>query len=83
MAKKKLTKRKKPITQEVVEDYFAKNNKKPDFLESETLLKFMSDRGKIIPRSRSGLSAKNQRRLSKEIKRARFLALIPYTVRPE
>lgn len=82
MAKKKIIKRKK-VVQEVMEDWFDKNNKKPDFLDSETLLKFMSERGKILPRSRSGLTAKNQRRLSVAIKRARYLALIPYIVRPE
>lgn len=82
MAKKKFIKKKR-IVQEVMEDWFDKNNKKPDFLDSETLLKFMSERGKILPRSRSGLTAKNQRRLSIAIKRARYLALIPYIVRPE
>ena len=82
MAKKKIIKKRR-VVQEVLEDYYAKNNKKPDFMDYETLLRFMSDRGKIHPKSRSGLSAKNQRRLSTEIKRARFLALIPYLVRPE
>ncbi len=82
MAKKKIIKRRK-IVQEVMEDWFEKNNKKPDFLEYEALSRFLSERGKIMPRSRSGLSAKTQRRLSTEVKRARFLALIPYIVRPE
>lgn len=82
MAKKKIIKRKR-VVQEVMEDWFDKNSKKPDFMDSETLLKFMSERGKILPRSRSGLTAKNQRRLATEIKRARYLALIPYIVRPE
>lgn len=82
MAKKKIIKKRK-IVQEVMEDWFEKNNKKPDFLDSEVLLRFMSERGKIQPRSRNGLSAKNQRRLATEIKRARYLALIPYLVRPE
>ncbi len=83
MAKRKIIKRKRRVVEAVMEDYFEKNNIKPDFIEYETLLKFTSERGKIIPRSRNGLSAKNQRRLSTEIKRARFLALIPYTVKPE
>ncbi len=82
MAKKKIIKRKR-VVQEVMEDWFEKNNKKPDFLDYEVLLRFMSERGKIQPRSRTGLNAKNQRRLSTEIKRARFLALIPYVVKPE
>lgn len=82
MAKRKIIKRKR-VVQEVMEDYFEKNNKKPDFLDVETLSKFISERGKIQPRSRTGLNAKNQRRLATEIKRARFLALIPYVVKPE
>lgn len=34
---------------------------------------------RIMPRERSGINAKNQRKLSKAVKLARFLALIPYT----
>ncbi len=82
MAKRKIIKKRK-VVHEVMEDWFEKNNKKPDFLEYETLMNFMSERGKILPRSRNGLSAKNQRRLSTEIKRARFLAFIPFIVKPE
>ncbi len=58
-------------------------DKEPDFLEYELLTKFVSERGKILPRSRTGLSAKNQRKLTTAIKRARYLALLPYTVKPE
>lgn len=83
MAKKKIIKKRRRVVQEVMEDYFKKNNVKPDFLNYEVLLRFMSERGKIKPRSRSGLSAKHQRRLAIEIKRARFLSLIPYVVKPE
>jgi len=83
MSKKKIIKRKRQAVQEVMEDFFKKNDRKPDFLEHDLLQKFMSERGKILPRSRTGLSAKNQKRLSREIKRARFLAFIPYTVKPE
>jgi len=42
------------------------------------LKKFMSVRGKIIPRSKSGVCAMHQRRLKEAIKRARYLALLPY-----
>lgn len=83
MAKKKIIKRRRQTAEAVMEDFFAKNNKKPDFLEFDILQKFMSERGKVLPRSRTGLSAKNQRRLAREVKRARFLAFIPYTVKPE
>jgi len=42
------------------------------------LKKFMSVRGKIIPRSKSGVCATHQRALKESINRARFLALLPY-----
>ena len=48
--------------------------KNPDFLK-----KFLGDNGKLIPRRISGVSAYYQRRLTREIKRARHLALLPYS----
>jgi small subunit ribosomal protein S18 len=45
------------------------------------LRKFISDTGKILPRRRTGVTAKYQRRLAQTIKRARYLALLPYTKR--
>lgn len=41
--------------------------------------KFISDRGKIEPRRKTGTCAKHQRGLSTAIKQARFMALLPYT----
>jgi len=43
------------------------------------LQRYISDRGRIQPRRRTGVCAKHQRRLALAIKRARFLALLPYT----
>ena len=43
------------------------------------LRRYVSDRGKIEPRRRSGSCARHQRALASAIKRARFLALLPYT----
>lgn len=57
---------------------FCESGKKPDYKEVEALQRLVSDRGKIIPRSRSGVCAKHQRRLSQSIKRARYLGLIPF-----
>jgi len=44
----------------------------------EYLMKFMTDRGKIMSKERTGLSSTDQRKLTKEIKRARHLGLLPF-----
>lgn len=50
-----------------------------DYKDVDTLRKFISERGKILPRRVTGTSAKYQRMLTVAIKRARQLALLPYT----
>jgi small subunit ribosomal protein S18 len=52
-----------------------------DYKAVALLRKFISDRGKILPRRRTGTCAKYQRPLAKAIKQARFMALLPYTRR--
>lgn len=52
-----------------------------DYKDTETLKKFLNPHGKIMPSRRTGLSAANQRALSEAVKRARFMALLPYIVR--
>ncbi|HVY73162.1 MAG TPA: 30S ribosomal protein S18 [Candidatus Paceibacterota bacterium] len=52
-----------------------------DYKDTETLKKFLNPHGKIMPRRRTGLSAPNQRALAQAVKRARFMALLPYIVR--
>lgn len=54
------------------------DNKEPVFTDVEVLRRFLSERGKIVPRSRNGLCAVHQRRLTIAIKHARHLALLPY-----
>ncbi len=49
-----------------------------DYKDTETLERFINDQGKILPRRVTGTSAKFQRQLSKAVRRARFMALIPY-----
>jgi len=49
-----------------------------DYKDTELLLRFMNDQGKILPRRVTGTSAKYQRQLSRAIKRARLLGMIPY-----
>ena len=50
-----------------------------DYKNPQLLKNFLSDRGKIVPARISGLTARQQRQLTKAIKRARMLALLPYT----
>jgi small subunit ribosomal protein S18 len=52
-----------------------------DYKDIETLKRFLNPHGKIMPRRRTGLSSANQRALATAIKRARFMALLPYIVR--
>ncbi|HLA39902.1 MAG TPA: 30S ribosomal protein S18 [Candidatus Glassbacteria bacterium] len=59
--------------------YFCENIiKSIDFKDTRILSRFLTERGKIVPRRTSGTCAKHQRQLSLAIKRARFLALVPY-----
>ena len=51
-----------------------------DYKDIDTLKKFLNPHGKILARRRTGLSAAGQRSLSEAVKRARFMALIPYIV---
>jgi len=50
-----------------------------DYRNVEVLRRFLSETGKILPRHRTGLSAKEQRILAKTVKRARILGLLPFT----
>ena len=52
-----------------------------DYKDAEMLRKFTSAMAKIYPRRKSGLCAKHQRKLAHAVKRARFLALLPFTTR--
>ena len=50
-----------------------------DYKDIGRLRKFITERGKILPKRMSGACAKHQRELTTSIKRARHLALMPYT----
>jgi len=58
--------------------YCVNKNEPIDYKNTERLLNYISDRGKIEPRRRTGICAKHQRALATAIKRARHLALLPY-----
>ncbi|MDH5115090.1 30S ribosomal protein S18 [Lactococcus lactis] len=49
-----------------------------DYKDTELLKRFISERGKILPRRVTGTSAKNQRKVVNAIKRARIMALLPF-----
>ncbi len=49
-----------------------------DYKDVGLLKQFITERGKIVGRARSGLTAKQQRSLTRAIKRARILALLPF-----
>jgi small subunit ribosomal protein S18 len=51
-----------------------------DYKDPQLLRQFLSDRGKIMPARTSGLNAKQQRQLTKAVKRARMLGLLPFAV---
>ena len=49
-----------------------------DYKDTDFLLRFINEQGKILPRRITGLTAKQQRQLTRAIKRARHLAMIPF-----
>jgi len=55
--------------------------KEIDYKDLETLKKYITETGKIVPSRITGTRAKYQRQLSRAVKRARYLALLPYTDR--
>lgn len=54
---------------------------KIDYKDIKLLQRYVSERGRIMPRRITGVSTKYQRELAQAIKRARFLALLPYVVK--
>lgn len=52
-----------------------------DYKETSLLKKFISERGKILARARSGACARHQRELTRSIKRARYMALLSFVER--
>ena len=59
--------------------FTAEDVKEIDYKDLETLKAYVSETGKIVPSRITGTKAKYQRQLATAVKRARFLALLPYT----
>ena len=59
--------------------YFSQNNiKHIDYKDTEILKKFLNPHARLMSRKRTGVSSKSQRQLATAVKRARFMALLPY-----
>ncbi len=65
----------KPVKKNCV---FCHEDREPDYKNYEELRRFMSDRGRIIGKARSGICHKHQKRIATQIKRARHLAYLPF-----
>lgn len=57
---------------------FCANKTKIDYKEADALRRYMTERGKILPRRITGTCAKHQREVAKAIKRARSISLLPF-----
>ena len=58
--------------------WFEMNKVEPDYKDIKIIGRFVTERGKIVPRRLSGVTAKNQRLLAVAVKRARHLGLLPF-----
>lgn len=65
-------------TKRKVDPFLADKTLEIDWRDANLMGRFIGERGKITPRRVSGVSAKNQRKLAKAIKRARHMSLVQY-----
>lgn len=64
------------------QDYFSSNNiKHIDYKDVDILKKFLNPNGRIMGSMKTGITAKNQRKLALAIKRARFMGLLPFVAK--
>jgi small subunit ribosomal protein S18 len=62
--------------------YFCTNGfSEVEYKDVRLLQKFLSSYAKILPRKKTGVCAKHQRKLAMAVKRARFMAMVPFTTR--
>lgn len=60
---------------------FCANKSEPDYKDVGLLERYVSERGKLLGKARTGICSKHQRSLTGEVKKARFIALLPFVVR--
>lgn len=58
--------------------WFDHNATEPDYKDQKVVERFVTERGKIVPRRLSGVCSKHQKKLAVAIKRARYLAMLPF-----
>lgn len=58
--------------------FFCQNKSNPSYVDLVNLRRFLTDRAKIVPKERSGVCSKHQRKVAKNIKYARHLGLLPF-----
>lgn len=58
---------------------FCQTEKSPSYTDAASLRRFLTDRGRILPKLKNNLCSKHQRKVTKQIKYARHLALLPFT----
>lgn len=75
------TKRRITFRRKKVCPFSIKNPPEINYKDIKLLQKYISERGRIIPKRITGVSSKAQRKLSQSIKIARFLALLPYEIK--
>lgn len=78
MAKNRGKHKKKKIPQLNLSCPFNRNPKLIDYKDAHKLRKFTTTRGRMQPPSKTGISPRCQRKLAKSIKRARYMAMLPY-----
>ena len=62
--------------------FCVEKNARIDYKQADVLRRYVTERGKIRPRRQTGLCARHQRKMAEAIKRARTLALLPYSAMP-
>ncbi len=60
-------------------DFYLQNKTPVDYHNADVLRRFLTPEGKILPSRRTGLTSTNQRKMTKAVKRARMIGLLPFT----
>jgi len=68
----------RPVARDCV---FCKEDREPNYKDVQGLLRYTSERGKLLAQTRTGLCTKHQGRVARSIKHARHLAMLPFVVR--